>query len=250
MYEAYFHLLKRPFAATCDPSCFFAPEPIQELVDELVLRAESGQGICVLSAPAGTGKTLICRRVAAGLSGRLSPLFLANANFPTRRALLPSLLFELGLRYSGLQGQELRLAVYAALRKLTQSGRGAVLIVDEAHLLNDRLLEELRLLASLAEQDQPLARVILAGQPALEERLVSPALEALNQRIICQAYLDPLTREQSIGYAKFRVEWAGGDSAKIFTPKALERIALRAMACRGASISFAITFCCSRTFKN
>src|SRR5258708_6612215 len=230
MYEAYFHLLKRPFAATCDPSCFFAPEPIQELVDELVLRAESGQGICVLSAPAGTGKTLVCRRIAAEFSGRLTPLFLANANFPTRRALLQSLLFELGLRYSGLEEQELRLAVYAALRKLTQSGRGAVLIVDEAHLLNDRLLEELRLLASLAEEDQPLARLILAGQPALEERLVSPALEALNQRIICQAYLDPLTREQSIGYAKFRVEWAGGDSAKIFTPKALERIAL---ACNG-----------------
>jgi type II secretory pathway predicted ATPase ExeA len=226
MYEAYFHLLKRPFAATPDPSCFFAPEPIQEVVDELVLRAESGQGICLLSAPAGTGKTLVCRRIAAELSGRLSPLFLANANFPTRRALLQSLLFELGLRYSGLEEQELRLAVYAALRKSTQMGRGAVLIVDEAHLLNDRLLEELRLLASLAEEDQPLARVILAGQPALEERLVSPALEALNQRTVCQAYLDSLTREQSIDYVKFRIEWAGGDSTRIFTPKALERIAL------------------------
>ena len=53
---------------------------------------------------------------AAELSGRLSPLFLANANFPTRRALLQSILFELGLRYSGLEEQELRLAVYAALR--------------------------------------------------------------------------------------------------------------------------------------
>jgi type II secretory pathway predicted ATPase ExeA len=230
MYEAYFHLLKRPFAATPDPSCFFAPEPVQEVVDELVLRAESGQGICLLSAPAGTGKTLVCRRIAAELSGRLSPLFLANANFPTRRALLQSMLFELGLRYSGLEEQELRLAVYAALRRSTQAGRGAVLIVDEAHLLNDRLLEELRLLASLAEEDQPLARVILAGQPALEERLISPALEALNQRIVCQAYLDSLTREQSINYVKFRIEWAGGDSSTIFTPNALERIAL---ACNG-----------------
>jgi hypothetical protein len=96
--------------------------------------------------------------------------------------------------------------------------------------LNDRLLEELRLLASLAEEDQPLARVILAGQPALEERLVSPTLEALNQRIVCQAYLDSLTREQSIDYIKFRIEWAGGESSTIFTPNALERIAL---ACNG-----------------
>jgi len=230
MYEAYFHLQKRPFAATPDPACFFAPEPVQELVDELVLRAESGQGICVLTAPAGTGKTLVCRHVAAELSGRLTPLYLANANFPTRRALLQSILFELGLRYSGLEEQELRLAVYAALKKLTLARRGAVLIVDEAHLLNDRLLEELRLLASLAEEDQPLARVVLAGQPALEERLVSPVLEALNQRIVCQLWLDPLTREQSIAYIHFRIEWAGGDSARIFTAQALERIA---MACNG-----------------
>ncbi|MGE5191501.1 MAG: ExeA family protein, partial [Deltaproteobacteria bacterium] len=137
MYEAYFQLQKRPFSATPDPSCFFAPEPIQELFDELVLRAESGQGIGILTAHAGTGKTLVCRRIAAELGGRFTPIFLANANFPTRRALLQSILFELKKRFSGLEEQELRLAVYASLKELTLAGRGVVLIVDEAHLLNE-----------------------------------------------------------------------------------------------------------------
>jgi type II secretory pathway predicted ATPase ExeA len=230
MYEAYFQLRKRPFSAIPDPTCFFAPGPVQELYDELILRAESGQGIGILTAEAGTGKTLVCRRMAAELGGRFTPVFLANANVPTRRALLQSILFELKKRFSGLDEQELRLAVYAALRELTLSGRGTVLIVDEAHLLNERLLEELRMLASLAERDEPLVRLILAGQPPLEERLAQPALEALNQRIVCQVYLEPLTRQQSIEYVNFRVRWAGGDTGRIFTPAALERIA---SACNG-----------------
>jgi type II secretory pathway predicted ATPase ExeA len=230
MYQAYFQLQKRPFSATPDPTCFFAPGPIQELFDELVLRAESGQGIGILTAEAGTGKTLVCRRIAAELGDRFTPVFLANANVPTRRALLQSILFELKKRFSGLEEQELRLAVYAALRQLTLSGRGAVLIIDEAHLLNERLLEELRMLASLAEGEEPLARLVLAGQPPLEERLVEPALAALNQRIICQVYLEPLTRQESIEYVNYRIRWAGGKTEQIFTPPALESIAA---ACNG-----------------
>lgn len=225
MYEAYFHLHKRPFSATPDPTCFFAPAPIQEVLDELVLRAEGGQGIAILTAPAGTGKTLVCRRIAAELSAQWTTVFLPNASFPTRRALLQAILFELDQPYSGLEEQELRLAVFSALRDLSRSGRGTILIVDEAHLLSERLLEELRMIASLADADQPLARIILAGQPALEERLTDRALEALNQRIICQAYLEPLTQRESIDYIRFRIEWAGGRSSDIFTPAALERIA-------------------------
>jgi type II secretory pathway predicted ATPase ExeA len=230
MYEAYFRLQRRPFSATPDPSCFFAPEPVQELFDELILRAESGQGIGILTAAAGTGKTLLCRRMAAELAARFTPIYLPNANFPTRRALLQSILFELGKRFSRLEEQELRLAVYATLKQLTLAGRGAVMIVDEAHLLNERLLEELRMLASLAEGEEPLTRLILAGQFSLEEKLAEPALAALNQRIACHACLEPLTRQQSIDYINFRIAWAGGDSARIFAPQALERIAA---ACNG-----------------
>src|SRR5258708_5680352 len=118
MYEAYFNLQKRPFSSTPDCSCFFAPESIQELFDELILRAESGQGIGLLTAQAGTGKTLLCRRLVSELSSRWTPVFLANSNFPTRRALLQSILFELGQRYSRMEEQELRLSVFAALRDL------------------------------------------------------------------------------------------------------------------------------------
>ena len=81
------------------------------------------------------------------------------------------------------------------------------------------------MLASLAEQDEPLARLILAGQLSLEERLIDPSLEALNQRVVCQRYLEPLSKAQSIDYVRYRLGWAGGGDAEIFSPEALDLIA-------------------------
>ncbi|HTI49557.1 MAG TPA: AAA family ATPase [Planctomycetaceae bacterium] len=225
MYEAYFRLQRRPFSATPDSSCFFACESIQTVLRELVQRTESGQGICVLTAAAGTGKTLLCRRLLLDLDAAFTPIFLATAGFATRRALFQAIQFELGRRYAGMEEQELRLELVSSLKGLVENGRPAVLIVDEAHLLNERLLEEIRALASLVEGDQPLARVILSGQMALEMKLLDPSLEALNQRIGCHLYLEPLTRQQSRDYIHYRVEWAGGDAARLFDSTAIDLIA-------------------------
>lgn len=230
MYEAFFQLSKRPFSATADTSCFFAPEPVEEALDELILRVESGQGIGILTAAPGIGKTLLCRRLIAELRDKLLPAFLATTNFPTRRALLQAVLFELGQPYSGLDEQELRLELLSAVRSLALDGRSALVVIDEAHLLSDRLLEEVRLLANLSDGTNPLIQVVLSGQLSLEERLTSPALEALNQRVACHVYLEPFTRQQSIDYVAFRLNWAGGNCSRIFAPDALDLVA---HACNG-----------------
>ena len=95
MYEASFDLKRRPFGATPDATCFLSAGPIQAALDEIVVCVEQGQGIAVLTAPAGTGKTLLCERLRSELSGRFETIFLRHASFLTRRALLQTLLCEL-----------------------------------------------------------------------------------------------------------------------------------------------------------
>lgn len=224
MYEAYFRLQKRPFSATPDPGCLFAPEPVQRILNDLMLRVGGGQGIGVLTAGAGLGKTLICRRLAREFEGHFTPILLASAAFPTRRELLQAIHFEMGRRYSGEENEQ-RLELISVLKGLVHSGRPAALIVDEAHLLNERLLEEIRSLATMFEGDEPLLRVALVGQMPLEMRLIDPAMEALNQRIACHVYLEPLTRQESLDYVAYRMQWAGGDASSVFTTEALEVIA-------------------------
>src|SRR5262249_5360613 len=156
-----------------------------------------GRGIGVLTAPAGLGKTLVCQRLARELSHRFSVAFLPSGNFLTRRALLQAVLFELGHSFVRMGDQELRLALSATPQAIRPSRQALVLIVDEAHLLAARMLEELRALLNLGEGGEPLVRLIVSGQLALEETLSRPECDAFNQRIASQVMLPSLSRDES-----------------------------------------------------
>ncbi len=224
MYERHFGLERRPFIATPDPDCFVPTEAADQVLDELIRCIEAGEGIAVLTGPAGVGKTLICRRLAEELSDPFAAVFLPNSNYPTRRSLLQAILYELERPYLRMAEQELRLELTSAVRELCATRQALVLVVDEAHLLSARLLEEIRSITNLADDGSPLVRVVLSGQLQLEENLAEPELASLNQRIACQVSLAPLSHKESAEYISARLEWAGGTPAEIFTPRALQVI--------------------------
>lgn len=224
MYEAYFHLKRRPFAATPDPQCFLASGTIQAALDEVVVCIEQGQGIAVVTAPAGTGKTLLCERLRSELGERFESVFLRHASFLTRRALLQTILCELNHSYRQQDEQELRLELMPAIRALRPQREALVLICDEAHQLTEDLLEELRILSDLAENGRPLVRFVLVGQLGLEETLALSSLEALSQRIRAQVCLEALNHVGSLDYIDYRLTWAGGRTEEVFDPQALELI--------------------------
>lgn len=225
MYEAFFSLSKRPFSATPDSTCCFVSEATAGTLQSVQRQLNTGDGIVLLTAPAGMGKTLLCRKIAADFAETHTVAYVGSGNFPTRRALLQNVLYEFGLRYSGLGEQELRLELTSSLRNALNANRPALLILDEAHLLTDRLLEEVRGLADSSNSGRPLVRILLAAQTDLEERLTGMGLQALNQRISLHAYVDPLTMEQSCNYVEYRLRWAGGDGRQVFSLDALRLIA-------------------------
>ena len=225
MYEASFGLKRRPFGATPDATCFLSAGPIQAALDEIVVCVEQGQGIAVLTAPAGTGKTLLCERLRCELSDRFETIFLRHASFLTRRALLQTLLSELNQPYHHPSEQELRLALIPAIRDLQPKHEALVLICDEAHQLTESLIEELRILADFAELGRPLVRLVLVGQLSLEERLTLPSLEAFNQRIRAHVNLPTFDHAGSLDYIDYRLTWAGGRTSETFTDAALNMIA-------------------------
>ena len=224
MYEASFGLKRRPFAATPDATCFLSAGPIQAALDEIIICIEQGQGIAVLTAPAGVGKTLLCEKLESELNPRFQTVFLRHASFLTRRALLQTLLCELNHPYQQPSEQELRLELFPAIRALHAEREALVIICDEAHQLSESLIEELRILADFAESGRPLVRLVLAGQLSLEEKLAQPGLEAFNQRIRAHVNLPTFDRAGSLDYIDYRLTWGGGRTDEIFTPEALEVI--------------------------
>ena len=225
MYEAAFGFERRPFSATPDAQCCYLSEELSELYAELLRHLEDGQGISLLMGAAGTGKTLLCQVLLGDLRQNYQPLCLSSGQLESRGALLQAILFELGQPYSGMCDQELRLELLATLRTFHQQGRPGVLIVDEAHLLGDKLLEEIRLLADWNADGQPLLRILLSAQPALEDLLTQPALTAFNQRVTSHMELEPLTFDESLAYLEYRLQWAGGQPSRLLTTDALQMMA-------------------------
>ncbi|MBW3540752.1 MAG: AAA family ATPase [Planctomycetes bacterium] len=217
MYESFFALSRRPFAATPDPDAFVPVASAREVLEELAETISGGRGIAVLTAPAGMGKTVLAQTLRRRLSDEFITVFLPNSNYSTRRSLLQAVLFELGQPYSKLPEQELWLELTDAARQSVRDRGGLVLIVDEAHLLSARLLEELRAITNLTADGRSLVRLVLCGQLPLEDKLAEPGLEALNQRVGCQLSLPPLSPSESQEYLAARLKRAGAELDETFT---------------------------------
>ena len=194
----------------------------------LVRAVDADQGIAVLTGAAGIGKTQLCLQLKSHFAGAFRTVVLTNSSFASFRALLQAVMFELDEPYLQLDEQELRLGLKAATRRTRQQERAVLLIADEAHLLGRDVLAEIRSLCSLVEDGESLIRVVLSGQPSLEETLAEPGLESFNQRIGCQVLLETLTRQESVEYVRKRVEIAGGEAAGLFSDDAMRLIAFAA----------------------
>jgi general secretion pathway protein A len=99
-----------------------------------------------------------------------------------------------------------------------------VLIVDEAHKLDPKLLEEIRLLTNLETAKSKLLQVILIGQPELNDTLEDPQFRQLKQRVSLRYHMQPLNKEDTQKYIKRRLRIAGAFDHNLFTLKAFNKI--------------------------
>src|SRR5262245_6006285 len=224
MYETAFHFSHRPFAPAPSAERYVPTASLEQARQTLVRKIERGEGPGLVVGPAGSGKSLLWQVLAQHFRGRFLVALLASSRLCTRRALLQNILFELKLPYRDMDEGELRLSLIDHLEPRTGGGDGLLLLVDEAHTLPLRLLEEIRLLTNLVKGGESRVRLVLAGSMALEERLASPKLESFHQRIAARCYLQPLSRDETQYFVQEQIRRAGGTPEAIFTTDALRAI--------------------------
>ncbi len=69
-----------------------------------------------------------------------------------------------------------------------------------------------------------MLRIILAGQPELNDKLDAPELEQLAQRIRLRFHLPALSPADTTAYIRHRLEVAGSQGREIFTPNTFDLI--------------------------
>lgn len=227
MYKAFFHLTRNPFDLTPDPTCFVPTARHNEALAALYYGVRRHKGFVVVTGEVGTGKTLLLRCLLRLLeeSKDVSYAYLFNSRLSPLE-FLQYILADFGLHPSGKTKGELLFELGQFLVDRSAKKMTTVLVVDEAHLLTEELLEEVRLLSNLETFDEKLLQIVLVGQPELDDKLDSVGLRQLKQRIAIRTQLTPMSLEETERYIEQRLQIAGGDSKTVglFPEATLARI--------------------------
>ncbi|MFN8179463.1 MAG: AAA family ATPase [bacterium] len=220
MYQRFFGFRKSPFELVPDPDFLFLGESHDSALANLVMGIEEGKGFVAITGPIGAGKTTILRALLRRIGRTERVCFLSQPEVDVRD-LLASILDGFGAPAEGAPLVELR----RRLREfLVASERPGILILDEAHLLREEALEQIRLLSNLEDDHRKLLQIVLSGQPELKTLLSTTRLMPLAQRIEMFYEIRPLSLDETRAYLERRLQIAAGSPGATFRPDAAAAI--------------------------
>jgi len=227
MYHEYYNLELLPFENTPDPRFFFASEQHREALAAIEYTIRMRKGITLVTGAIGSGKTTIGRTMCERCADHATIVQLYHGHRGADE-LLTHLLRAINVKYGRKDDHARKLERLSnMLRKQAQQRRPLVLFVDEAQTLSDDALEELRLLTNFDLNTQKLLQLVLVGQPELRERIRSPRLLPLRQRIVMAKQLRPLNVNDTGQYIAHRLRAASRDKDNVqvhFTPEAVSEV--------------------------
>jgi general secretion pathway protein A len=221
MYKAFYSLKRNPFEITPDPSFLFPTGRHNEALSALYYGVRRHKGFVVLTGEVGTGKTLLLRCLLQSLkqSSDVSYAYVFNGVLSPLE-FLQYIASDLSVPAPSNNKAELLLQIARFLITRGEKKLTTVLVVDEAHHLSAEILEEIRLLTNLETADGKLLQILLVGQPELDDKLDSPGLRQLKQRIALRSHLSALDSDETKGYIYRRLALAGSPApAELFPPE-------------------------------
>lgn len=222
MYTQYYDLIQNPFENTPDSNFLFLTPQHRETLSSLEYGIDTAKGFILVAGDVGTGKTTVVNALLHHLSDKHLTLSIVNP-----RAELDDILQRLAATLRTDVDAASAASPIGAIREkleaLADDDRRFVLIIDEAHLLSEKTLEDIRLLSNIEREDQKLIQIVLVGQNEIFSLLDSPDLSSLKQRLVIIRRLSSMTYGEMVSYIQHRLSVAGRNTP-LFEKKALRKI--------------------------
>jgi type II secretory pathway predicted ATPase ExeA len=209
-YRQFHGLTRPPFGKAIEADQLLLYPQLQELCQELdELLLEGGVGL--LTGEMGIGKTTALRHYFNLL--QIHSVQLQVAYYGSSRhsvALLAGLVEALGMAPTHQRVPLLRQLTHHVERTYREQRKKTLLCIDDAHLLEDGMLEDLRLATNVGMDSEDAVVVLLVGHPALRARLAKPVHLALLDRVRLHYKLEGLSRDETEAYLDHHLKQAGG----------------------------------------
>ena len=222
MYLDHYHLKAKPFDLSPGPRFLWLGEKHKEALATLTYGISEDLGFLLLTGDVGVGKTALIHRLIKNLDSStivahitdpglgtidFFKLLAVEFNIPTEFYSKAPFLIEL---------EKFLYAAYSDQKKV-------LLIVDEAQRLNNKLLDQIRVLSNIELTDRKLINIFFVGQPEFKKMLMANSNRAIRQRIAINYHIHPLTESETGHYIDHRLMVAGA-TRKIFKSNAIREI--------------------------
>ncbi|MCD6122320.1 MAG: AAA family ATPase [Spirochaetales bacterium] len=216
---SYYNLEKPPFTKEIKTADLQRLPTTEKAINSARLLVET-KGIGVMTGKSGTGKSCILRMLKNDLNpGLYKVMYLWHTSIGILE-FYTHLCAELGLEPRLRRAVMFRM-IHERILSLNKSHHiHPVLLIDEAHLLNNDILKEIRLLTNFEIDSVNALTVLLCGQENLNMKFGLSTLEPLANSITVNIHVESLKKEESFSYIEQRVSCAGSSTA-LFTKNAI-----------------------------
>jgi type II secretory pathway predicted ATPase ExeA len=225
-YEHFYGLKEQAFSNAPDSRFYFESSQHSEAMIRMLHSVDTMKGLTVMIGDIGAGKTLLARKALEKFeqdSKQYEPALLVMVHSDiSAEWILRRIAQQLGVENLAVSGAQIISQLYERLMKIYEEGRKAVVLIDEANMLQKKeIFEELRGLLNLEVPGRKLISIVLLGLPELDNYL--PLDPALQQRVALKFFIKSLTRESTEQYIKHRLAVAGCER-ELFTKESFQTI--------------------------
>lgn len=223
-YVDYFGMTQEPFSNAPVSRFYYNSSQHAEALTRLTYAVDSMKGLALLVGNIGAGKTTLARRMLDALPDdryEAALLVIIHSGI-TASWLLRRIALQLGVPDPAHEKLALLGQLYQRLVQIYEAGKKAVVLIDEAQMLQTReIMEEFRGLLNLEVPERKLVTFVFFGLPEIEQNLLLDP--PLAQRVAVRVHLKSFDRDATEAYVKHRLRLAGA-GRMLFKPEAIDVI--------------------------